>query len=189
MIPLKYRGQQTLVCCKQSREGSRVVTLNTGHANRGCWWERLSYHQRCIAGMLPWVRCRKLLVTTAHRLWTYQSRQTPNRCTPVQSHTENHESVWRVCVAVLHVLVFVLFSKLWVENLHTRSSKIRLIPCGVIHALQHPSHDLFQILAGSLLFLQRPLHLLVFLWGKTIDFRWLLITCWRSSFILWIQTI
>lgn len=35
-----------------------------------------------ITGMLPWTRRWKLLVTTAHRLWTFQSRQTPNRGTP-----------------------------------------------------------------------------------------------------------
>lgn len=36
---------------------------------------------------------------------------------PVQSRTENRESVWRVFAAILHVLVFVLFSKLRVWNL------------------------------------------------------------------------
>lgn len=138
-----------------------------------------------MEGMLPWNQRWELLVITAHRCWTRQGTQTPpNRCTPVSSLRKPCVCVC-VCKAMSHVLAFVLFSKIWVENLHTESSKIRLIPCGVIYALQHPPNDLFQVLPCSLLLFQRPLHLLVLLWGKTIHFRWLTVNhtsrrCWMS---------
>lgn len=69
--------------CKQRREGSCVATLNIRHTVAAD--EKSS---PTITGMLAWTRRWKLLATTAHWLWAFQSRQTPNRRTPVQSLAE-----------------------------------------------------------------------------------------------------
>lgn len=47
-----------------------------------------------------------------------------------------------------------------------RLSEVRLIPSRVVHVLEHLPHQLLQVFAGSLLLLQRLLHLLVVLREK-----------------------
>ena len=44
-----------------------------------------------------------------------------------------------------------------------RPSEVRLIPSRVVHVLENLPHQLLQVFAGSLLLLQRLLHLLVVL--------------------------
>lgn len=138
----------------------RFSCRHTEHTDHGCQWDEFSYHQRGIEGTLPRNRRWKRLVT----LDVSEQAQHPRTDTPLSCHSENCESV---CVESNLTRASVLFWKLWVENLRTGSSKIRLIPCRVIYALQHPPHDLFQILPRSLLLLQWPLHLLVLLGAKT----------------------
>lgn len=57
--------------------------------------------------------------------------------------------------------IHVLFAKA------SDGSEVCFVPRRVVHALQHSPHHLLQVLARSLLLLQRPFHLLVVLPGRS----------------------
>lgn len=75
---------------------------------------------------------------------------------------------WTRMHACAHIRV--LFANAW------GGSEVCFVPRRVVHALQHSPHHLLQVLARSLLLLQRPFHLLVVLPGRnnlcTTAFWW-----------------